>query len=494
MKFISNTFRIRLAAWNAAVVILTAVITLAVLRQGVRWAILHEMDQILRDDVREIVLAIDELDRPEFPALREALERKAVGHRHHEWFVQLLDSDGRIIWASASPVGTDVSAAKSNSNAPYTFAGYRIARQTIPASQHGIAAIQVGSSLRFLRADMARIDRTVILAAGIVLLLAPVVGYWLASRTIQPVSHVIRTAERLRPSRMEERLPIRGTGDELDRLAQTINGLLDRIAIYVQERRDFLANAAHELRTPLAAIRSSIEVALNSKRSSEEYENLLVEIIDQSACLETLVNQLLLISEAEMGSERLKSEFKRVPLDDVIGRSIAMFRGVAESYDVALETTLRPGVQVLGSRHLLRQLVNNLIDNAVKYTPAGGRVRVECDVAKEGNRPGIRLSVIDNGPGIAPADLGRVFERFYRADKSRARLQETVGTGLGLSICQAVVTAHGGTIDCRSTLGEGTQIDVWLPEVPPSAASDEGDLSSARLVPDSSSDPLHASS
>jgi two-component system heavy metal sensor histidine kinase CusS len=251
--------------------------------------------------------------------------------------------------------------------------------------------------------------------------------------------------------------------DELDRLAQTINGPLDRIAAYLQERRDFLANAAHELRTPLAAIHSSVEVALNNNRSREEYENLLVEIIDQGACLEKLVNQLLLISETEMDAERLKSEFTFVPLDEVVARSVAMFRGVAESHDVSLEAHIHSNVHVFGSRHLLRQMVNNLIDNAVKYTPAGGHVWVDLVVRQAEHNAGVRLCVADNGPGIAPSDVARVFERFYRADKSRSRMHETDGTGLGLSMCQAVVYAHAGTIACQSGLGEGTRMDVWLP-------------------------------
>src|SRR5690606_3103371 len=128
------------------------------------------------------------------------------------------------------------------------------------------------------------------------------------SRAARTLGDIIHTASRLRPNHLSERLPIRGTGDELDQLAFTVNGLLDRIAAYLEQKRDFLADAAHELRTPLAAIRSSVEVALNSDRTREEYEDLLVDLIAESSSLETLVNQLLLISESEAELTRHETE------------------------------------------------------------------------------------------------------------------------------------------------------------------------------------------
>ena len=459
-----QTFRLRLAAWNAAVVILTAVVTLIVLRQGVRLAILHEMDQILMEDIGEIALAVHELDGGQFPSLREDLERKAVGHKHHAWFVQLLDEENRIIWASAGPPELRLPRASPQSKSPYTLGEYRLAWQAIPPAAYGISTIRVGSSLRFLEEDMARIDRTVMLATGIVLVLAPAIGFWLASRAVKPVADITRTAARVRPSHMEDRLPVRGTGDELDHLAQTVNSLLDRIADYLQQRRDFLANAAHELRTPLAAIRSSVEVALGSGRSREEYEDLLVQVIDHSDGLETLVNQLLLISETE--AERLKHEYSVVALDEVVARSIDMFRGVAESRNIALELNTTASVAVHGNLNLLRQLVNNLIDNAIKYTPAGGRIVVE--LTWDEDRSGVALTVEDNGIGIDAEDVPYVFDRFFRVDRSRSRMSETVGTGLGLSICQAVADAHGGTITCHSTPAQRTRMRVWLPMSPSS--------------------------
>jgi heavy metal sensor kinase len=459
LQRLPKTFRFRLAVWNAAVVILTAAVTLLVLREGVRWAILHEMDQILLEDVAEIALAVKALQPDQFQQLQEDLQRKAVGHRRHGWFAQLWDARGRLLWASEDLPGLAPPSGRRPIRIPFTRGDFRLVYHHVPAGTHGISTIQVGASLRFLHDDMARIDRTVLLAAGLVLVLAPITGFWLASRAVRPVGAITRTAARLRPGHLDERLPVRGTGDELDQLAHTVNRLLDRIAAYLQEKRDLLANAAHELRTPLAAIRSSVEVALATDRSREEYEDLLVEIIDQGTSLETLVNQLLLISETE--AERLKSEFADVPLDEVAQRAVDMFRGVAESRGVTLDLRNCPAAVVPGNRSLLRQLINNLIDNAVKYTPPGGLVTVE--LAVDERQDGLLLTVSDTGIGIAPTDVPRVFERFFRGDKSRSRIKDAVGTGLGLSICEAVATAHGGRITCESQPGQGTRMTVWLP-------------------------------
>lgn len=469
-----RTLRFRLAAWNAVVVILTAVVTLIGLRQGVRWAILHEMDVILTEDAAEIALGLEQLPSSEFDQLTQELTRKAVGHRHHGWFVQLLAEDGSIVWQSDDAPG-DVTAALKTIRSPITVGDVRVMQQPVAVRSSPVRTIRVGAALRFLREEMARIDRLVLIAAGAVLVVAPLCGYWLARRAARTLGEIIRTAARLRPSRLDERLPVHGTLDELDELAITFNRLLDRVAAYLAEKQDLLANSAHELRTPLAAIRSSVEVALNSDRTREEYEELLLDVIDQSTALETLVNQLLLISESE--ADRFKLEGEPVLLHEIVARAMEMFRGVAESRDLMLSLERLDEVVVSGNGVHLRQVVSNLIDNAIKYTPAGGRIDVQL-AAENGV---CRFIVRDNGPGIAPDDLPHIFERFYRADRSRTRDDGAHGNGLGLSICQAVVTAHDGDIRCESRPGAGTTMTVTLPlrssflnAVPPGAGQAPG--------------------
>jgi signal transduction histidine kinase len=172
-----------------------------------------------------------------------------------------------------------------------------------------------------------------------------------------------------------------------------------------------------------------------------------------------LVNQLLLISETE--AEHLKSEYTPVRLDEIVAQSVNMFQGVAESREIDLEWRHPEPVPMIGNRNLLRQLINNLIDNAIKYTSSHGRVTVE--LVRDHTAHAAVLTVADTGIGIAADDVPRVFDRFFRADRSRGRFSETVGTGLGLSICQAVVIAHGGEIRCESKPAVGSKFVVRLP-------------------------------
>lgn len=459
MSKLWKTLRFRLACWNAVVVLLTAVVTLIGLRQGVRSAILYEMDQILIEDIEEVSLALQELPADDFEVLTDELVRKTIGHRHHGWFVQLWTDDQRLVWSSRDDATLPIIPPPVDNPVPTTIGDVRVIERYVPTNVSDVDTVRVGSELEFLQDDMARIDRLVMLAVGIVLITAPAIGYWLAGRATRHLGAITQTAQRLRPERLNERLAIAGTGDELDQLAETINRLLDQIGEYLQQKRDFLANSAHELRTPLAAIRSTIEVALASERDNEEYQDLLVDIIDRSNTLETLVNQLLLISETE--GEPLQFQSAPVAFDRIVRQTVEMFNGVAESRNIALVAQIAEDVIVQGKAHLLKQLANNLVDNAIKYTLEGGRVTVSLTTSPTERNAVFRVN--DTGIGILPEDQPHVFDRFFRADKSRTLLAEATGTGLGLSICQAVVTAHGGTIRCQSTFHEGSEFVVELP-------------------------------
>lgn len=463
-----KTLRFRLAVWNAGVVIVTAILTLVGLRQGVQWALLREVDQVLMDDAHEIALALEAAKPEHLKSLKEEFFRKAVGHKQRGWYVKLCDSHDRLVWATPGAPTEMPQPPSISASDPWTHSDFRIVRRRVSTSIPDVEYIRVGATLKHVYDDVARIDRWVLLAAGAVLLAAPLCGYWLAARAARTVSDITVAASRMRPSHLDERLPIRGTGDELDQLAQTINGLLDRIAEHLQRKRDFLANAAHELRTPLAAIRSSVEVTLTSDRTPETYRELLEDIIEEGSALETLVNQLLLISESD-AADRERRDWDLVALDDVVTKAVDMFRGVAETRDTLLTLQRSDDLTVLGNRAHLRQVVNNLLDNAIKYTPPGGAVVVRLEATADGQSA--RLSVSDNGPGIEAHDLPVIFDRFFRTDRARSR-DETHGAGLGLSICKSVVEAHHGAIYCESQVGRGTTMVVVLPTVTAGQARD----------------------
>lgn len=471
----ARTLRVRLMLWDAAAVFLTAVAVLIGVREGVRYALLHEIDEVLLEDIDEINLLRQE-PRPEGEAtLLADLDRKARGHTHHVWFVQFLDQNQQAIWSSINTPTESAELANIPAGKAISVSGFRVVRSLLPKPKHGRHWVVVGSSLEIPNQDLARIDQLVSFIGVLALIMAPLGGYLLANHAVQPIAEQTRTAARLRPTQLNERLPIRGSGDELDRLAETFNALLDRTAEYLKQKHDFLANAAHELRTPLAAIHSSVEVALHSDRSAEEYRELLADVIEETESLELLVRQLLLL--AEVDADRLKIHSESVCLDEVIQSACDMFQATAESHGIRLELRLSRDVLVEGNRQHLRQVINNLIDNAIKYTSAkpptlkNVRDAVEPPLAKtitvtlqrdEAARQAT-LTVEDQGIGIAAEHLPHIFDRFYRADHSRTRAGTVTGTGLGLSICHAIITAHRGKITATSEPSRGSRFTVTLP-------------------------------
>jgi signal transduction histidine kinase len=472
IKNVYRSLRFRLTLWNSAVVLLTAVAALFALREGLRVTLMREIDQQLSEDAQEIALAIRDF-YPKLEQIPRELDRKAEGHKAHQLFVYVIDPNGKTLWATPGAPQHDLPDIEP-SDAPnlMTDGNFRLARQHVKVSDGQVFRIRIGTSLDFVENDVSRLTRIIILIGGIILVLSPVGGYWLAGRATSPLADMHRTAEALRPDRLDERLPIRGSGDELDRLSATINGLLDRIADYIDRHRQFLANAAHELRSPLAAVQSSVEVALNAGRTPREYDELLGEIAEECGALRSLVNQLLTLAEVEMASTQ--SPIESVPLAQIVTRSVEMFRGVAEERGIDLRIDKLDNTVVYGHALRLRQVVNNLIDNALKFNHQGGSVRV--DLRTDPGRPMAILRVRDSGPGISSDDIPHIFDRFYRGDKARQRDNPLHGSGLGLSICHAIVTFYGGTIAVESPLGQGTIFTVEL------RLADKADALEARRV------------
>jgi signal transduction histidine kinase len=458
---LARTLRFRLTAWNTGTILVLTVAALLGVREGLRHFLISETDQRLEEDVQEVRLIMDRFGAANPESVALVLGRKAQARSASGWFAQVFEPDGRLVHQTPSTPRLDGPGAGAP-GAAVTLGSYRVLRQPIQWPGGRPVVVRVGSNLSDVQEDMATLTEMLVVAVVAMALVAPLGGYWLAGRATRPLAQIIQTTAGLRPDRLEERLPLRGNGDELDQLSATINGLLDRLADYVARKREFLANAAHELRSPLAAIRSSVEVALGSDRSTEQYKDLLGDLVEECTGLGGLVNQLLLLAESEAG--RLQRGGSPQRLDLLAARAVEMFQGAAESRGLALVLAEARPALTPGEPTHLRQLLHNLIDNAIKFTPAGGRVDVGVRCEPSDGRA--VLTVTDTGVGIPPEDVPHVFERFYRADKARQRGAAGRGTGLGLTICQAIVTDYGGTIGLGSTPGEGTRVTVRLPLAP----------------------------
>ena len=350
------------------------------------------------DDAHEVGLAVESY-YPDLDEVQAEMDRKAAGHLDRQLFVQLLDPRGDIIFDSGHPPDLkDLSPAAADNPALVTVDDFRVASRLVTKSGVPLYTVRVGASLAIIHNDMAKLSQLMMAAGIVILFVAPLSGFFLAGRATRPLARIITTAARLRPSRLEERLPIRGTGDELDKLSLTINHFLDLLRDYLERHREFVDNAAHELRSPLAAVQSSIEVTLNSERTIDEYQEMLGEIADECRQLSILVNQLLLLAETD--GQHFPVDKRPVHLDRLVDRSIDMFRGAAEERGIAFLDNIADGATIDGDADRLRQVVNNLIDNSLKFTPRGGRVTVELS-----HRPcrGARSCSASPTPGWASA-------------------------------------------------------------------------------------------
>jgi two-component system, OmpR family, heavy metal sensor histidine kinase CusS len=455
------SMRFRLTFWNTAVILLLLVGTLVGLRFGLRYTLENEMDSLLSADVEEVQLIVHRY-YPKWDAIKEELDRKAVAHKATAWFVQVWSLDGKLQRESLGAPEPKVSLVDAPFK-PFDSAGNRCLQRTLEATKApaGVPCpaliVRVGCSRDFVEDDVWTLTKILFVVAGIIVVVGPLSGYWLAGWVTKQLQTILQTTSRLRPGALRERVPLRGTGDELDQMSATLNGLLDRLEAHMERQRAFVANAAHELRSPLAAVRTLAEVALNVERSPEDYRERLADILEACESLSILVNQLLLMAEGESG---LVGTVNPVRLDQLVARAIDMFSGTAESRGVTLKFDSDVWATARGNETQLRHVIYNLLDNAIKFTPSGGTVTAEV-------RPGTgggpcSLCVRDNGIGIPEEDLPHLFERFYRGDKSRSRCDGAGGYGLGLSICQAIVSAHGGEIRVESKLGQGTAVTVLL--------------------------------
>ena len=297
------------------------------------------------------------------------------------------------------------------------------------------------------------------LFAPLLLLVAAGVGYWMSHRALAPVDALVRTARDISGVNLSSRLHRLETGDELQRLSDTLNEMLARIETAFLRVTQFTADASHELRTPVSLIRTEAELALRRSRGEEEYKESLRHILLEAERTTSLIEQLLALARADSGRETL--DMQPVDLRQMMRSVIDGWQRVSTVRHLQFTSNIHEkSMFVLGDETLLRRLTDILLDNAFKYTVSPGSVRLSLDQRAEA----AVIRVQDSGAGIAKEDQSKIFERFYRVDKARSR--EQGGTGLGLAIAQWIVTQHRGSITVESVPGEGATFKVELPMIP----------------------------
>ncbi len=316
--------------------------------------------------------------------------------------------------------------------------------------------IQVGQSLEDLHETLHHIVEELMLLGLVVLAFSAVGSYLLASRALAPIHSLIRTARSIKGGDLSQRVPVSEAHDELHFLAITLNEMLESLDHTFARQRRFVADASHELRTPVAVIRSTTDVALLHASTQQEYISVLSNVNSEAERLSRLINDLLALARGDEGKTKFEREL--VQLDQLVDIVAANAEPLAVEHGVTIQRSVLEPVTILADEARLIQMVMNLIDNAILYTNRGGTVTVSVAWKQEQ----ASISIQDNGVGIAPEHLPHIFERFYRVDPARTRT-EGGSSGLGLAIVEWIVRAHKGTINVDSQPGKGTTFTVNLP-------------------------------
>jgi heavy metal sensor kinase len=316
--------------------------------------------------------------------------------------------------------------------------------------------VAIGRSMADNKRVIDRFTQTYAVAVPILILFGCMLGWMLAGRALKPVTEVAGAAQRISGSNLSLRIPTRGTGDELDFLTVTFNRMIDRLEASLRQARQFSTDVSHELRTPITALRGQLEVALLNAKDVEQLREAIIGSLDDIERLSQIVRALLLLSQAESGQLTLQKV--RTDVVAAILGILEQYQFVAEENGVRLSSDLPPECHADVDRVQFERLISNLLSNALKYTPSGGKVHLRlrsCDGL-------VHIEVGDTGIGIPAEHLPHIFERFYRVSSSHALTQR--GMGLGLSFVAWIVKAHGGRIDVSSETGKGSKFSVYVPQ------------------------------
>jgi heavy metal sensor kinase len=455
-----RSIRVRLTIWYLLLLAVTLAVFSVAVYLALRQSLYDNLDDAL-ESRSELVAGIvaggglEGLDAGDIPG--DPVEG--------EEFVRVYDASGNLMYdntASAfrpaeDPAGVQSALSGRTTRRDVDAGGVslRVVIEPIEGEGGTLGVVEVGLSEDDVSETLQRLLVIIAIAYPLALVLAGLGGVILADRALSPIDRVTRAARQITAEDLSQRLDLDLPDDEVGRLAQTFDEMIARLDAAFRRQREFTADASHELRTPLTAIKGQAEVALQRERDPDAYREVLYSINSEVDRMIRLVAGLLTLARADSGQLSLS----RGPVDpgEIISGAVEQVRGAAEQKGISLDAANGPPVIINADKDLLWQLLLNLLDNAVKFTPAGGEVVVAWRLENET----VAIEVADNGRGIPPEHLDRVFDRFYRADPARS--SDGGGAGLGLSISRWIAEAHGGSIAAESTLGEGARFIVRLP-------------------------------
>ncbi len=445
----------RLTAWFSAILAMALLVAGIGVRLGMRQSIHDAVDRDLHARLEGMRQFLDkEINDPDSGPLSEELAEQASLTPAGAYF-RIAGNDGAWIYKSKGTEGWPRPARRLPERGQIRTVNAGGGPVRVLTASIRVGAIQIGAPLASFYEMLDAFLWTAVLLSPVLLLLAGAGGYWMSRRALQPVDEITRTAQTIGEKDLSRRLPRRGVGDELDRLSETLNAMFSRLESSFERIARFTADASHELRTPVAVIRATAELARNKPRSDREYEQALDTILAESEHTSALIEDLLLLARADAGADEWASE----PFDlrQAIRNVCVEARVLADAGNIKLMAETSAEALVEADARAIHRLLLILLDNAIKHTGQGGSVRVSARV--DG---GWALAAVqDTGTGIAAQDLPHIFERFYRASKDRSR--SNGGAGLGLAIAQWIAGQHGGMITAESVPGSGSTFILRLP-------------------------------
>jgi heavy metal sensor kinase len=457
-----NTLAFRLTLWYAVIFTLSSGIAFLLFYTLITFIIRDRTDQELIGQARRFATILSTKGAEEVTK-DVVIEAQAAGVR--KVFFRLLYPNGQTFSSSNMAYWNDIPVNVGAIKQLLLGTSYVIETIVIPDRKQRVRilytmlgpgiAIQVGESMESFSRFLDIFKGILIFTLAFLLLLAAGVGWFMAKRAVSGVEAITNTARKISAGVLEERVPVKDTGDEIDLLSRTFNEMLDRIQALVREIKEMSDNIAHDLKSPITRIRGTAEVTLTTSHSTEEYEIMAASIIEECDRLIDTINTMLLISKTEAGIN--KPALGDINLSTLLSDTCEMFLPGAEDKGLRLRCDAPSPIHLNGDIRMIQRTLSNLLDNAIKYTPSGGKI----DVALTQNSSGtILISVSDTGIGISAEELPHIFERFYRGDQSRS----TAGIGLGLSLSRAIARAHGGDIKATSIPGKGSSFTIALPK------------------------------
>ena len=461
------SIRTRLTLWYTGLLALTLLLLGILIYSVVGRILLANLQERLLAQAQDVITVIQQENDPMAVMLSGRARLPSIDTFGSQYFTQIVQLDGRAVQLSENlrgqrlPVNQAMLQDLTPGQARFMTLEAGDARLyatslPIPIGNQIVGLVEVASSISNIDDALLVVRRALLLGSVLALIFAAVGGSILARAALQPIKSITETAQRITgTSDLSQRIPAGVPSDEVGRLTATINDMLERLEGSFETQQRLVADVSHELRTPLTTIQGNLDLLRRGAADDPAMRGeALAAIGNETVRMRRLVNDLLLLAQADAG---LQLQLQPVELDTLLLDVYRQGQVISQGTGVRVRLGAEDQAVVLGDADRLRQLLLNLVDNAIKYTPSGGDVTLTL----KRQAGWVQISVADTGCGIPAEDLPHIFERFYRADRSRTR---PGGAGLGLSIAKWVTEAHGGELEVESEVGQGTVFTLYLPE------------------------------